>query len=71
MQRMPFTAWTGSGFVAGRLKSSLPRVTERVSVNLFMKLNTVSVSEGMFAVDLICQCHLNCTVVDEDVRFTV
>lgn len=29
MQRTLFTVWTGSGFVAGRLKSSLPRVTER------------------------------------------
>lgn len=34
MQKMPFTAWTESGCVAGRLKSSLPRATEKVSVQL-------------------------------------
>lgn len=34
MQKMPFTAWTESGCVAGRLKSSLPRATEKVSVRL-------------------------------------
>lgn len=34
MQKMLSTAWTGNGCVAGRLKSSLPRVTGRVSVEL-------------------------------------
>lgn len=34
MQKMLFTAWTESGCVAGRLKSSLPRATEKVSVRL-------------------------------------
>lgn len=42
MQKMLFTALTGSGCVAGRLKSSLPRVTERVSVKpLFLQPTTV------------------------------
>lgn len=31
MQKMLSTAWTESGFVAGRLRSSLPRGTEKVS----------------------------------------
>lgn len=35
MQRTLFTAWTGSGCAVGRLKSSLPRETERVSVQPF------------------------------------
>lgn len=34
MQKMPFTAWTESGCVADRLKSSLPRVTAKVSAGL-------------------------------------
>ncbi len=40
-------------------------------IYLFMHPHAVSVSEGIFAVDLMSQCQLNCTVVDEDVKFTV
>lgn len=46
MQKMPFTAWTESGCVAGRLKSSLPRATEKVSVRL-TKVSPNVVNKGL------------------------
>lgn len=57
MQKMLSTAWTGNGCVAGRLKSSLPRVTGRVSVELqFIYLFIITnklfcLSASVFAVD--------------------
>lgn len=55
-QKMPSTAWTESGCVAVRLKSSLPRVTEKVSPQLLARFSKCKYTQLI----TLCRCgHLN------------